>query len=221
MLVLPDADVSMAADAAISAAYGAAGQRCMAISVVVAVGSVADPLVDAIRQRIGRIKVGPGLAKGSEMGPLVTREHRDKVASYLDFAVEDGATVEVDGRKDAATQSDGFFLGASLVDHVAPGTRCYDNEIFGPVLSIVRVQSYPEALKSSTTILLAMGLRSLLKMEVPRGSSNSMLRLAWWASTCRFRCRWLTTASEDGNPRCLETFICMVLKACSSTLAAK
>jgi len=147
MLVLPDADVAMAADAAISAAYGAAGQRCMAISVVVAVGSVADPLVDAIRQRIGRIKVGPGLTKGSEMGPLVTREHRDKVASYLDFAVEDGATVEVDGRKDAAMQGDGFFLGASLIDHVAPGTRCYDNEIFGPVLSIVRVQSYPEALK--------------------------------------------------------------------------
>ena len=96
MLVLPDADVAMAADAAISAAYGAAGQRCMAISVVVAVGSVADPLVDAIRERIGRIKVGPGLEKGSEMGPLVTREHRDKVASYLDAAVEDGATVEVD-----------------------------------------------------------------------------------------------------------------------------
>jgi malonate-semialdehyde dehydrogenase (acetylating)/methylmalonate-semialdehyde dehydrogenase len=147
MLVLPDADVAMAADAAISAAYGAAGQRCMAISVVVAVGSVADPLVDAIRERIGRIKVGPGLEKGSEMGPLVTREHRDKVASYLDAAVEDGATVEVDGRKDAATKGDGFFLGASLVDHVTPGTRCYDNEIFGPVLSVVRVKSYPEALK--------------------------------------------------------------------------
>lgn len=147
MLVLPDADVAMAADAAISAAYGAAGQRCMAISVVVAVGSVADPLVDAIRERIGRIKVGPGLEKGSEMGPLVTREHRDKVASYLDAAVEDGATVEVDGRKDAATKGDGFFLGASLIDHVAPGTRCYDNEIFGPVLSVVRVKSYPEALK--------------------------------------------------------------------------
>jgi len=147
MLVLPDADIAMAADAAISAAYGAAGQRCMAISVVVVVGSVADPLVDAIRQRIGRIKVGPGLAKGSEMGPLVTREHRDKVASYLDFAVEDGATIEVDGRKDTATQGDGFFLGASLIDHVSPGTRCYDNEIFGPVLSIVRVQTYPDALK--------------------------------------------------------------------------
>jgi malonate-semialdehyde dehydrogenase (acetylating) / methylmalonate-semialdehyde dehydrogenase len=147
MLVLPDADITMAADAAISAAYGAAGQRCMAISVVVAVGAAADPLVEAVRERIGRIKVGPGLEKGSEMGPLVTREHRDKVASYLDFAVEDGATVEVDGRGDAASQRDGFFLGASLIDHVAPGMRCYDHEIFGPVLSVVRVQTYAEALK--------------------------------------------------------------------------
>jgi malonate-semialdehyde dehydrogenase (acetylating)/methylmalonate-semialdehyde dehydrogenase len=147
MLVLPDADVAMAADAAISAAYGAAGQRCMAISVVVAVGSIADPLVSAISQRIANIKLGPGLEKGSEMGPLVTREHRDKVTSYLDSAIEDGASVVIDGRKDAATQGEGFFLGASLLDHVTPGTRCYDNEIFGPILSVVRVHTYAEALK--------------------------------------------------------------------------
>ncbi len=147
MLVLPDADVAMAADAAISSAYGSAGQRCMAVSVVVAVGGVGDPLVEAIRERVGRIKVGPGLAKESEMGPLITREQRDKVASYLDFAVEDGATVAVDGRRDAATQGDGFFLGASLIDHVAAGTRCHANEIFGPVLSVIRVDTYAEALK--------------------------------------------------------------------------
>ena len=147
MLVLPDADVAMAADAAISAAYGAAGQRCMSISVVVAVGGVGDPLVGAIRERVGKIKVGPGLEKGSEMGPLITREQRDKVASYLDFAIEDGATIEVDGRQNSATPRDGFFLGASLVDHVAPGTRCHTNEIFGPLLSIIRVETYAEALK--------------------------------------------------------------------------
>ncbi len=147
MLVLPDADVDAAADAAVSAAYGAAGQRCMAISVVVAVGTVADPLVAAIRQRIGRIKVGPGMEPGSEMGPLVTREHRDRVASYLDKAKEEGASIEVDGRDDAATQREGFFLGATLLDHVQPGTRCYQDEIFGPVLSVVRTQTYADALK--------------------------------------------------------------------------
>ena len=101
----------MAADAAVSAAYGAAGQRCMAISVVVAVGDVADPLVAAIAKRIPKIKVGPGLEQGSEMGPLVTREQRDRVASYLDHAAADGAIVAVDGRLGGATEREGFFLG--------------------------------------------------------------------------------------------------------------
>ena len=121
MMVLPDADLDAAADAAISAAYGAAGQRCMAISVVVAVGDIADPLVEAISKRIPKIKVGPGMEAGSEMGPLVTREQRDKVATYLDAAIADGATVAVDGRNDAAAKRDGFFLGASLIDHVDSG----------------------------------------------------------------------------------------------------
>jgi malonate-semialdehyde dehydrogenase (acetylating)/methylmalonate-semialdehyde dehydrogenase len=148
MLVLPDADIAMAADAAVSAAYGAAGERCMAISVVIAVGSAADPLITAIRARIARIKVGPGMEPGTQMGPLITREHRDRVASYLDLAVADGATVAVDGRKDpvCGQERGGFFLGASLVDGVRPGTRCYDDEIFGPVLSVVRSASYAEAL---------------------------------------------------------------------------
>ncbi|HXB61527.1 MAG TPA: CoA-acylating methylmalonate-semialdehyde dehydrogenase [Acidobacteriaceae bacterium] len=147
MLVLPDADVNMAADAAVSAAYGAAGERCMAISVVVAVGSVADPLIAAITERIGKIKVGPGNEKSSEMGPLITKEHRDRVASYLDYATKEGATIHVDGRKDAAMKSNGFFLGASLLDNVKPGTKCYTDEIFGPVLSVVRMKTYAEALK--------------------------------------------------------------------------
>jgi malonate-semialdehyde dehydrogenase (acetylating)/methylmalonate-semialdehyde dehydrogenase len=147
MLVLPDADVNMAADAAVSAAYGAAGERCMAISVVVAVGSVADPLVAAITERIGKIKVGPGNEKSSEMGPLISKEHRDRVATYLDHAKTEGATVHVDGRKDAAMKSNGFFLGASLIDNVKPGTKCYTDEIFGPVLSVVRTKTYAEALK--------------------------------------------------------------------------
>jgi malonate-semialdehyde dehydrogenase (acetylating)/methylmalonate-semialdehyde dehydrogenase len=135
MLVLPDADVAMAADAAISAAYGSAGERCMAISVVVAVGSVADPLVSAIRERIAGIKIGPGLESGNEMGPLITREHRDRVAFYVAGAASEGATVAVD------------FLGPSLLDRVEPGMRCYRDEIFGPVLGIVRVNTYGEAVR--------------------------------------------------------------------------
>src|SRR6266853_673997 len=129
MLVLPDADVGMAADAAVSAAYGSAGERCMAISVVVAVGSVADPLVEAIEERMARIKVGTGTEESNEMGPLITREHRDRVASYVANAAAEGAKVAVDGRKDAACAQSGFFLGLSLLDHVEPRMRCYDDEI--------------------------------------------------------------------------------------------
>jgi malonate-semialdehyde dehydrogenase (acetylating) / methylmalonate-semialdehyde dehydrogenase len=147
MLVLPDADLSMAADAAVSAAFGSAGERCMAVSVIVAVGAVADPLIAAIRERMSRIKVGPGMEDGSEMGPLITREHRDRVASYVANAASEGATVAVDGRQDPACERGGFFLGTSLLDHVEPGMRCYRDEIFGPVLSIVRADTYDRALR--------------------------------------------------------------------------
>jgi malonate-semialdehyde dehydrogenase (acetylating)/methylmalonate-semialdehyde dehydrogenase len=145
MVVLPDADIGMAADAAVSAAYGSAGERCMAVSVVVAVGEVADPLVDAIKERLPKIKVGDGADPTSEMGPLVTREHREKVASYLDSAPAQGATVLADGRE-TAPEGDGFFLGVSLLDDVKPEMDAYKDEIFGPVLSIVRVGTYDEAL---------------------------------------------------------------------------
>jgi malonate-semialdehyde dehydrogenase (acetylating)/methylmalonate-semialdehyde dehydrogenase len=147
MLVLPDADIAMAADAAVSAGYGAAGERCMAISVVLAIGDVADPLVDAIRERVARIKVGPGSDSTNEMGPLISREHRDRVASYLEVAIQEGATLPVDGRLDPATNGEGYFLGPSVIDHAKPGMRCYDHEIFGPVLSVVRVDTYAEALR--------------------------------------------------------------------------
>jgi malonate-semialdehyde dehydrogenase (acetylating) / methylmalonate-semialdehyde dehydrogenase len=148
MIVLPDADIEMAADAAVSAAYGSAGERCMAISVVVAVGDVADPLVDAIEQRLPKIQVGPGNEEGSEMGPLITKEHRDKVAGYLDSGVSQGATLRADGRQHVLyNESEGFFLGVSLLDNVTPEMECYRNEIFGPVLEVVRAHDYPEALK--------------------------------------------------------------------------
>jgi malonate-semialdehyde dehydrogenase (acetylating) / methylmalonate-semialdehyde dehydrogenase len=146
MIVLPDADIEMAADAAVSAAYGSAGERCMAVSVVVAVGDVADPLVGAIQQRLPKVKVGPGLEPENEMGPLITREHRDKVASYLDTAAEQGATVVADGRE-LEVEGDGFFLGVSLIDEVTPEMDCYTDEIFGPVLSVVRAGTYDEAVK--------------------------------------------------------------------------
>jgi malonate-semialdehyde dehydrogenase (acetylating)/methylmalonate-semialdehyde dehydrogenase len=146
MVVLPDADVEMAADAAVSAGYGSAGERCMAISVVVAVGHVADPLVEAIKSRLPKLRIGPGSEPDSEMGPLITREHRDKVAGYLDSAAAQGATLVVDGRE-KEIPGDGFFLGVSLIDDVAEGMDCYKDEIFGPVLGVVRVDTYQEALR--------------------------------------------------------------------------
>jgi malonate-semialdehyde dehydrogenase (acetylating) / methylmalonate-semialdehyde dehydrogenase len=145
MLVLPDADLDMAADAAVSAAYGSAGERCMAISVVLAVDTVADALVEKIQERIPKVKVGPASEPDNEMGPLITGEHRDKVAGYVDAAASEGATVVVDGRVGAP--EGGFFLKPSLVDHVQPGMKVYDDEVFGPVLAVTRVHSYAEGLQ--------------------------------------------------------------------------
>jgi malonate-semialdehyde dehydrogenase (acetylating)/methylmalonate-semialdehyde dehydrogenase len=145
MIVLPDADIEMAADAAVSAGYGSAGERCMAISQIVAVGDVADELVEAIKRRIPDVKVGDGMDPESEMGPLITREHRDRVASYVENAPAEGATVVVDGRNGMG--GGGFFLGPSLLDGVRPGTRAYDDEIFGPVLGVARVDTYEEAVR--------------------------------------------------------------------------
>jgi len=148
MVVLPDADIGMAADAAVSAAYGSAGERCMAISVVVAVGDVADPLVAAIKERLPRIKVGPGTDADAEMGPLITREHRDKVTTYLESGPAQGADLVVDGRQHVLYQEGkGFFLGVSLLDRVTPEMDCYRNEIFGPVLEVMRVPTYTAAMR--------------------------------------------------------------------------
>ena len=144
MVVLPDADVGAAADAAVSAGFGSAGERCMAISVVVAVGSVGDSLVSAIAERLPDVVVGPGDDPASMMGPLISAAHRDRVGSYVSGAAADGARVVVDGVS-SAPGGDGFFLGCSLLDGVAPGMRAYDDEIFGPVLSVVRVATFDEA----------------------------------------------------------------------------
>ncbi|MBQ91624.1 MAG: CoA-acylating methylmalonate-semialdehyde dehydrogenase [Acidimicrobiales bacterium] len=146
MVVLPDADLDLAADAAVSAAYGSAGERCMAISVVVAVGDIADDLVERIRVRMDKLVIGPGDDPASEMGPLITREHRDRVAGYLDIGADEGATVVVDGRQQHF-DGDGYFLGVSLLDHVTTDMQVYRDEIFGPVLSVVRSDAYHDAVQ--------------------------------------------------------------------------
>ena len=145
MLVLPDADIEMAADAAVSAAYGSAGERCMAVSALVAVGSAADQLVEAISTRIPAVKIGVGTEPDVEMGPLITAEHRDRVAGYVERAQQAGAVAVVDGST-ADLPADGFFYGPTLLDKVTVDMECYKDEIFGPVLSVIRVETFREAM---------------------------------------------------------------------------
>jgi malonate-semialdehyde dehydrogenase (acetylating)/methylmalonate-semialdehyde dehydrogenase len=144
MIVLPDCDLELAADAAINAGFGSAGERCMAISAIVAVEPIGNALVARIKSRMANIVTGDG-TKGSDMGPLVTAVHRDKVASYIEAGAKEGATVVVDGR-DLKVDGDGFFLGPTLLDNVTSKMSVYTDEIFGPVLSIIRVNTYDEAL---------------------------------------------------------------------------
>ena len=147
MLVLPDADLDLVADSAINAGFGSAGERCMAISVVVAVEPVADDLISKIVDRMGKLKTGDG-TKNCDMGPLVTKQHRDKVASYIDIAKTDGAKVVVDGREGSFDgDANGFWLGPTLIDNVPTTSKVYTDEIFGPVLSIVRVKTYEAGVK--------------------------------------------------------------------------
>jgi malonate-semialdehyde dehydrogenase (acetylating) / methylmalonate-semialdehyde dehydrogenase len=144
-VVLPDADLEFAADALIGAAYGSAGERCMAISAVVAVGSAGDKLVSLLKEKAQNIKIGPGDQDGVDMGPLITSEHRDKVLSFVNKGKAEGAKVVLDGSKSGMKQ--GFFLGTTLFDHVKPGMEVYKNEIFGPVLIVLRVNSLEEAIE--------------------------------------------------------------------------
>jgi malonate-semialdehyde dehydrogenase (acetylating)/methylmalonate-semialdehyde dehydrogenase len=148
MVVLADADLDNAADAAVSAGFGSAGERCMAVSVVVAAEPVADALVGKIAERVAGLRVGPATDERAEMGPLVTGPHRDRVAGYLDSGVREGAVLAVDGRSHPVSgEPGGFWLGPSILDHVSPGMSCYTDEIFGPVLSVVRVPSHDAALE--------------------------------------------------------------------------
>ncbi|MCW9040045.1 MAG: aldehyde dehydrogenase family protein, partial [Rhodospirillales bacterium] len=147
MMVLPDADMDQAADALMGAAYGSAGERCMAISVAVTVGDAAEPLIERMKKRIETLKVAPGTDPTAEMGPLVTAQHLDKVRGYVDLGVEEGADLVVDGRNiKIQGYESGYFIGASLFDKVTPDMRIYKEEIFGPVLCVVRTKTFDEAL---------------------------------------------------------------------------
>lgn len=146
MVVMPDADLDQAADALIGAAYGSAGERCMAISVAVAVGPIADELVDKVRSRAAKLNIADGEAAGADMGPVVTAEAKARIEGYIAAGVEAGATLVMDGRGHVvAGREEGFFLGATLFDHVKPGMTIYDEEIFGPVLCVLRVDTFAEA----------------------------------------------------------------------------
>ena len=217
MVVLADADIDMAADAAVSAGYGSAGERCMAISVVVAVGDVADPLVDAIKARLPKLKVGPGNEPDSEMGPLITREHRDKVAGYLDSAAEQGATVVVDGRGHEVP-GDGFFLGR--VPHrrrrrghgLLPGRDLRAGAQRGAG-GHVRGGAAPRQRQPLRERHGHLHPRRRRRPPVP----VRLQRAAWSASTCPSPCRCRTTASGAGRRRCSATCTCTDPTASSST----
>jgi malonate-semialdehyde dehydrogenase (acetylating)/methylmalonate-semialdehyde dehydrogenase len=147
LVVMPDADMEQAADALVGAGYGSAGERCMAISAVVTVGDSAEPLLEKLVPKVEALKIGTGMDNNNEMGPLITAEHRDKVRSYIDLGEKEGATILVDGRKHAITESPGYFLGPTLFDHATEDMRVYQEEIFGPVLTMVRVETFDEAIR--------------------------------------------------------------------------
>ncbi|RWR22922.1 CoA-acylating methylmalonate-semialdehyde dehydrogenase, partial [Agrococcus lahaulensis] len=147
MLVLPDADLDLVADAAVNAGFGSAGERCMAVSVVLAIDSVADALIEKVQERVATLRIGDG-RRGTDMGPLITEAHRDKVAGYIRLAEADGAEVVIDGRGiEVDGEADGFWLGPTLLDKVPTTSKAYEEEIFGPVLSVVRIQSFEEGVE--------------------------------------------------------------------------
>ena len=147
LVVLPDADMEKTADALVGSGYGSAGERCMAISVIVTVGDSAEPLLEKLLPKIRALKIGPGTDNSNDMGPLITAEHRDKVRSYIDLGEKEGATVVIDGRTHEITNSSGYFLGPTLLDNATSNMRVYQEEIFGPVLTVVRVATFDEAIE--------------------------------------------------------------------------
>ena len=205
MVVLPDADLDLAADAAVSAGFGSAGERCMAVSALVAVEPIGDELVSRIQDRVAGLRVGPGTDERSEMGPLVTGPHRDKVASYLDSGVREGATLAVDGRAHPVIggSSEGFWLGPSVLDHVTPQMSCYTDEIFGPILSRgagVRRSSRPSIWSTPTP--MGTGPRCSPPTARTHGATRTRSRSGWSVSMSPSRYLPPRTPSAAGNPPC-------------------
>ena len=208
MVVMPDADLDQAADALMGAAYGSAGERCMAISVAVAVGEVGDRLIDKLVPRVRALEDRPGhRARAPRWARWSPAQHCDKVRGYIDLGVEEGAKLVVDGRGlKLQGYENGFFLGGCLFDHVKPEMRIYQEEIFGPVLSVVRAPDFDERGRAGQRPRVRQRHRDLHPRRRRRARVRATgSRSAWSASTCRSRCRWRSTASAAGSARCSAT----------------
>ena len=203
MIIMPDADLDQAADALIGAGYGSAGERCMAISVAVPVGkATADALMDRLIPRVENLKVGPSTDPSADFGPMVTKAHMEKVRSYVDLGVKEGARLVVDGRNfKMQGYEDGFYMGGCLFDDVTPDMRIYKEEIFGPVLSVVRAKDYEDALRLPSEHEYGNGVAIYTRDGDAARDFASRVMSAWSASTCRFRCRSPITPSAAGNAR--------------------
>jgi len=219
LVVMPDADLDHAADALIGAAYGSAGERCMAISIGVAVGHIADELVAKLKDRIPKLKIKDGMEDDADMGPVVTEVHRQKILGYIEDGIASGATLEADGRKHVVPErEDGFYLGATLFDHVKTDMKIYKEEIFGPVLGIVRVDNFAAAVELINGHEFANGVACYTPRTVrPRASSPGGSRSGWSVSTCRSPCRWRSIRSAAGSDRFSATTMHTAKKACAST----
>ncbi len=207
MIIMPDADMEQAVDALIGAGYGSAGERCMAISVAVPVGqATADKLVEMLIPRIESLKVGPSTDPSADFGPLVTKAHLDKVKSYVDLGVSEGASLKVDGRKFSLQgYENGFYMGGCLFDNVTEDMRIYKEEIFGPVLAVVRAPTYAKALSLANDHEYGNGVAIFTRDGDAARDFAARCRSAWSASTCRSRCRWPTTPSAAGSARASAT----------------
>ena len=218
MVVLPDADLDLAADSAVNAGFGSAGERCMAISMLVAVEPVADKLIPKIKERMEKIKTGDG-TKGCDMGPLVTKAHRDKVASYIEAGVKEGATLVMDGRQ-VKPDENGFWLGPTLFDNLKTSMSIYSEEIFGPVLGVIRVKSYDEALKLVNDHKYGNGTAIFTNDGGAARRYQNEVEV-WSESMYQFQFRWLITHLVDGSHHYLVIHMRMELKVFTSLLAAK
>jgi len=222
MVVMPDADMDMTVDALIGAAYGSAGERCMAISVVVAVGDAGDKLIDALATRTAALKVRDGMEDGAEMGPVVSLAAKQRIEKLIASGVEQGATLVVDGRNHVvAGRENGFFVGGTLFDHVTRDMNIYKEEIFGPVLCVLRCPDVVHAVELINANEYGNGVAIYTRDGGVARESCARSRSAWWASTSPCPCRWPSTALAAGSAACSATITRMDPKACVSTRATR